>query len=205
MTPDAGDELLRPVTRQPRPVPAPFPDASGRAKGYDKVAVDAFLAAARGAFEDGSWPAGEHEHMTSATVRTMSFPLVRRGYAMPAVDAALGRIEDAFAEREREDAVSRDGATVWVGQVRDEAQELLDRFARGRGARFRRTGWLRFGYRIDEVDLVCARLIGYFERGEPVTADQVRQAAFRMQRAGYREEQVDAVLDAVVEVMLAVR
>jgi DivIVA domain-containing protein len=33
----------------------------------------------------------------------------------------------------------------------------------------------------------------------------VRDAAFRMQRGGYREEQVDALLDATVEVMLAVR
>jgi len=37
-----------------------------------------------------------------------------------------------------------------------------------------------------------------------VTPEQVRAVAFRMQRGGYREAQVDAVLDAVVEVMLAV-
>ncbi|WP_354002861.1 DivIVA domain-containing protein [Microbacterium elymi] len=32
----------------------------------------------------------------------------------------------------------------------------------------------------------------------------MRTVAFRMQRRGYREAQVDAVLDAVVDVMLAV-
>ena len=63
---------------------------------------------------------------------------------------------------------------------------------------------MAYGYRIDEVDLVARKLIGYFERGEPVTVEQVRQTAFRMQRRGYREAQVDALLDAVVEVMLAV-
>ncbi len=204
MTSDPADELLRPLTTQPPAAPAPFPEAAGRTKGYDKAAVDAFLAAARNAFEDVP-PPGGHERLSSATVRTISFPLVRRGYAVAPVDAALGRIEDAFAVREREDAVTRAGASAWVGHVRGDAQVLLDRLARGRGRRFRRTGWLRFGYRVDEVDLVCERLIGYFEQGEPVTVDQVRQAAFRMQRAGYREEQVDAVLDAVVEVMLAVR
>ncbi|MCU1637163.1 MAG: transporter permease, partial [Cryobacterium sp.] len=39
----------------------------------------------------------------------------------------------------------------------------------------------------------------------PVTVDDVRTAVFRPERGGYREEQVDAVLDSVVDVMLAVR
>jgi DivIVA domain-containing protein len=64
---------------------------------------------------------------------------------------------------------------------------------------------LRFGYRTDEVDLVADRLVEYFETGRPITVDQVRAVAFRMQRRGYQEEQVDALLDAVIDVMLAVR
>ena len=44
----------------------------------------------------------------------------------------------------------------------------------------------------------------YLETGDAVTVEQVRSVAFRMQRGGYREAQVDAVLDAVVDVMLAV-
>ena len=74
-----------------------------------------------------------------------------------------------------------------------------------RARRFARTSWLTFGYRIDEVDLISDKLARYFETGDPVTVDQVRAVAFRMQRGGYREEQVDALLDAVVDVMLAVR
>ena len=49
------------------------------------------------------------------------------------------------------------------------------------------------------------KLARYLADGEPVSVEQVRSVAFRMQRGGYREAQVDAVLDAVVEVMLAVR
>ena len=49
------------------------------------------------------------------------------------------------------------------------------------------------------------KLVAYFEHGDAVTVEQVRAAAFRMQRRGYDEAQVDAVLDAVVEVMLAIR
>lgn len=179
--------------------PAPFPRAVGRQRGYRAQDVDDFLARARAAFEiaDGA-------EIDATAVRTAAFPLVKHGYQVSAVDAALGRIEDAFAAREREHALSRAGARAWVGQSRGLAQETLDRLTRPKGRRFRRAGLLRFGYRIDEVDIVADKLARFLETGEPVTVDQVRSIAFRMQRRGYSEAQVDAVLDAVVEVMLAV-
>lgn len=184
--------------------PAPFPDADHGKKGYEKRAVDTMLERARAAFETAAMDAGSDAGLTSSMIRDVSFPLVKRGYAIDAVDAALGRLEDAFAARERENGIARSGVEGWVEQARDRAQEVLDRLSRPDGQRFARARGLRYGYRIVEVDLVARKLIGYFERGEPVTVEQVRQVAFRMQRRGYREAQVDAVLDAVVEVMLAV-
>jgi DivIVA domain-containing protein len=178
---------------------APFPETAGRRKGYEKHAVDAFLAQARAAFE-----ADDPEALRSAEVRSIAFPLVRHGYAIAAVDAALGRIEDAFATREREYAMSQRGARAWVSESRTVAQEVLDRLTRPRGRRFDRMNVLRYGYRVDEVDLVGDKIARYLASGEPVTVEQVRSVAFRMQRGGYREAQVDAVLDAVVEVMLAI-
>ncbi len=178
---------------------APFPEASGRHKGYEKRAVDAFLAQARAAFEDD-----DPDALRSAEVRAAAFPLVRRGYAVAAVDAALARIEDAFAARERQQAMNRRGARAWVEQSRENAQVVLDRLLRPRGRRFDRVGVLRYGYRVDEVDLVADKIARYLAAGEPVTVEQVRAVAFRMQRGGYRETQVDAVLDAVVDVILAV-
>lgn len=187
------------MTDQTTPEASPFPHTTGRQKGYRPEDVDEFLVQARRAFEgvgDGA--------IDAAVVRTAAFPLVRRGYQVAAVDAALGRIEDAFAAREREYALGHAGARAWVGRSRTLAQEVLDRLTRPRGRRFRRAGALRFGYRIDEVDLVTDKLARFLETGEPLTVDQVRSVAFRMQRRGYSEAQVDAVLDAVVEVMLAV-
>ncbi|GAA2013361.1 DivIVA domain-containing protein [Microbacterium ulmi] len=174
-----------------------FPLTTGRTKGYDRSAVDAFLDDARTAFEQGTG-------MASADVRSASFRLVRHGYAIAAVDTALARIEDAFASRERQAVVVRGGVREWVGQTRETAQTVLDRLTRPRGKRFDRVSVLRYGYRIDEVDLVADKLARYLETGESVTVEQVRAVALRMQRGGYRETQVDAVLDAVVEVMLAV-
>lgn len=176
-----------------------FPQARGRAKGYEQRAVDAFLARARRSFE-----AGDDEIVTAAEVRQVAFPLVRRGYSIAAVDTALGRIEDAFAIREREEALARVGAERWVDHARETAQVVLDRLSRPRGHRFARVSSLRYGYRIDEVDIVADKIARYLATGEAVTPEQVRAVAFRMQRGGYREVQVDAVLDAVVEVMLAV-
>ncbi|GAA3023120.1 hypothetical protein GCM10010462_06910 [Microbacterium dextranolyticum] len=179
--------------------PAPFPRAPRRQKGYRPDEVDAFLTRARDAFESS-----EGTGMDSVAVRTVAFPLVRGGYQVAAVDAALGRIEDAFAAREREHALGRAGARAWVGQSRKLAQEVLDRLTRPRKRRFRRVGLLSFGYRVDEVDIVADKIARFLEDGEPVTVEQVRGVAFRMQRRGYSEAQVDAVLDAVVKVMLAV-
>lgn len=179
--------------------PSPFPHVSGRRRGYRTQDVDDFLARARAAFESP-----DPTQIDATAVRTVAFPLVRGGYQVAVVDAALGRIEDAFAAREREHALGRAGARAWVGQSRRLAQEVLDRLTRPRGHRFRRVGFLRFGYRVDEVDLIADKLARFLESGDPVTPDQVRGVAFRMQRGGYSEAQVDAVLDAVVEVMLAV-
>lgn len=178
-----------------------FPRARGRAKGYSDVDVDAFLDRARASFEGDP---SEAEAVTAAAVRDVSFALVRGGYAVAAVDAALGRVEDAFAAQERTRAIARLGARAWVEQQRAEAQVILDRLSRPRRHRFDRVSAFRYGYRLEEVDLVADKVAGYLADGTGVSVEQVRSVAFRMQRGGYREAQVDALLDAVIEIMLAV-
>jgi len=179
--------------------PPAFPLSSGQQRGYHRAAVDAFLEAARTAFEDDRPDFGAEE------VRGASFPLVKRGYVIADVDAALGRVEDAFAARARERAVREAGVEAWVARAREDAQAVLDHLARPKGERFARTSRLTFGYRVDEVDHVADRISAFLRDGDPLEVEQVRGAAFRMQRGGYREEQVDALLDATVDVMLAVR
>jgi DivIVA domain-containing protein len=194
MTSNSTDETME---QEQERAPA-FRVTTGRERGYHRAAVDTFLAAARESFEaDGD--------LTAADVRIASFPLVKDGYVVADVDAALGRIEDAFAARRREQAVRSGGAEEWVTEARAQAQEILDHLARGRRHKFARTGFLTFGYRVDEVDHVAARIVRYLRDGDELSVEQLRSAAFRMQRGGYREEQVDALLDATIEVMLAVR
>jgi DivIVA domain-containing protein len=191
------------TTTAAEPPVSPFPITTGKVRGYDRGTVDGFLARARASFESGA-RATDEPALTAIDVREAAFPLVRQGYAVASVDAALARIEDAFAERERASALARIGAGPWVAQTKEAAQVVLDRLTRPRRRRFARVGALRYGYRIDEVDIVADRISRYLAAGETVTVEQVRSVAFRMQRGGYSEVQVDAVLDAVVEIMLAV-
>ncbi|WOF21568.1 DivIVA domain-containing protein [Microbacterium betulae] len=184
-----------------RTTPLPFPLATGREKGYEREAVDRLLAEARSAFEQQD----EGASFDADRVRAASFALTRGGYRIDAVDAALARVEDAFAAREREQAIAATGPEAWVSRARADAQTLLDRLTRPEGQRFDRVGFLRFGYARVEVEIVADRLVGFLARGEALSVEQIRQSAFRMTRNGYREEQVDAVLDAAVDVLLAVR
>ncbi|MFT4235723.1 MAG: DivIVA domain-containing protein [Microbacterium sp.] len=180
---------------------SPFRITDGREKGYDREQVDDFLARARSVFEG----AADESTLTSQEVRSVSFPLRRHGYDVAGVDAALARIEDAFAARERQSGIHDLGAHAWVEQARDDAQALLDRVQRPEGMRFDRVGWMHYGYDPRQVDVVADRVRDYLAAGASVTVEQIRQSAFRMVRGGYRETQVDAALDAVIDVMLAVR
>ena len=177
-----------------------FPTAKRRSTGYDQREVDAFLARARAAYD-----ADDEGGMTSDEIRHVSFGLKKGGYSTAYVDAALERLEDAFFLRERERAFEEAGKREWLSSARETAQVILNRLARPDGERFSRVSILSKGYRRSEVDALAERLIAYFEEGKPVKIDQVRTVAFSAQRGGYRESQVDLLLDSVVEVMLAVR
>lgn len=180
---------------------SPFP-AVRRGRGYDPAEVDAFLKDARAAYDLD--PSAE-PILSSDDIRRVSFGLVRKGYSTSHVDAALERLEDAFAIRERERSLDVVGRRAWLAETRETAQVLLNRLSRPEGERFRRSGRLTQGYSVADVDALASRLVAYFETGAAVDVDVVRTAVFRPQRHGYAEGQVDRVLDAVVEVMLAVR
>jgi len=177
-----------------------FPRASRLAKGYDAEQVEAFLARARAAYEDG----GRGTTMTSWHVRTVGFDLVRGGYDVEAVDAALDRIEDAFARREKHRGEERVGSSGWQTQLRSQEQSLRAQLARSDGQRFPRGGGLELTYDVEQVDDLCRRIEDAFASGRPLQPDTVRLAVFKSRRGarGYREASVDAFLDRVVELLV---
>jgi DivIVA domain-containing protein len=180
-----------------------FPRTDKKTLGYNTEQVEAFLASARQAYNDGD--GGNEPGLTAGDIRHTAFAMQKGGYSPQHVDAALERLEDAFAARERERAAQEVGEAAWLNEAKANAQVLADRLGRPPGHRFARTSLLSIGYNRSDVDRFAGKLFRYFEQGFPVSVDDVRTAVFRPQRGGYREEQVDAVLDSVVDVMLAVR
>lgn len=176
-----------------------FTRAEKKTVGYDPEAVDAFLHTARLAFQ------GEGEELTSHAIRTTSFDTTKGGYVIAEVDAAIERLEDAFAERERDEHIAAVGLEAWNAQARSIAQEILNRAARDEGRKFSRTSVLTYGYHTDDVDAFADRIVGFFQHGQPLSRSEVRGTGFRAQLRGYTESQVDALLDELVRVMLAVK
>lgn len=179
-----------------------FPRVSRSEVGYDIEQVEDFLEDARRAY---AADAGAPTVVTAASIRHTAFSTRKGGYSTTHVDAALERLEDAFSDRERELRISERGVEAWYADARASAQEILDRLARPERQRFTRVSLLTIGYNTDDVDEFAEELTAFFQDGRSTTPDDVRNRAFRPQRGGYREIQVDRVLDAVVDVMLAVR
>ncbi len=179
-----------------------FPRTKRSRLGYDVEQVEDFLEEARRAY--GAEP-GQLTIVTAASIRHTAFAMQKGGYETGQVDAALERLEDAFASRERELRIRERGEEDWYSSARTSAQEILDRLARPNGERFDRLRPLTAGYSVQQVDEFAERLTRYFQDGERLTVDEVRAISFAPQRGGYREAQVDVVLDAVIDVMLAVR
>ncbi|MEA9986285.1 MULTISPECIES: DivIVA domain-containing protein [Subtercola] len=204
-----------------------FPHARRPQLGYNVYEVEKFLADARAAYEAkgmftepgdtgdigaganagaaGAGAAGAAGVIDSQTIRQASFGLQKSGYSTVHVDAALERLEEAFSARERARAQRAVGEEQWYAQSRERARELLARLERPKGRRFTRAGLLSGGYNRSDVDTFCDAIVAYFRSGAAVTVGDVRSAVFRPKLGGYSEGQVDAVLDAVVDVMLSVR
>lgn len=179
-----------------------FPRSRKSRLGYNVDQVEDFLEEARRAYTAAS---DQPTVLGADSIRTMAFAMQKGGYSTTHVDAALERLEDAFALREKERHVAEQGDAAWYAKARSAAQTILDRLARDDGRKFSKVGPLTKGYAPKDVDAFAERMVGYFQHGKPLSVDQVRTVVFRTAKRGYNEQQVDLLLDSVIDVMLAVR
>ncbi|WP_258805400.1 DivIVA domain-containing protein [Pseudarthrobacter sp. NS4] len=187
-----------------RQIPASFERVQRSEYGYNAKQVDQFLQRARVSLET---PEAAAQPVNSADVRAVSFDPVKGGYSASVVDAALDRLEDAFARRERDELIAAHGEEAWLREIGNLSAILRGRLHRRDGDRFRRPARKKTrSYNTTDVDRLCRELVAYLEQDKPLSVDSVRRAVFRPAAGpdGYEEAQVDAFLDRVVELMAAI-
>ncbi len=183
---------------------APFPTAPRGELGYDREEVDRALTVARERYENFDNASGG-KRLTAKSIRHTAFTMRKKGYSAPHVDAALERLEDAVAVREQEERISQIGREEYLAETKEAARAILKRMERGDGKRFDRVSVFQRGYAVPEVDAFCARIDAFLRGKAPMTLREARGVAFNSRRRGYNEGQVDLLIDAVVDVMLAIR
>jgi len=173
-----------------------FSRAGKRKRGYDLTQVNEFLVFAREQFTNP-----ESTILSAESIRSVRFKLVKDGYSISAVDAAMEKLEDVFAERELEQSIR----VVCLAEFKvlfAEGKELLaNRLAKRRRRKFKRRGFPYRGYNRRQVDKFCSLVATHLANDTELTVKQVRLIAFKTQRGGYAEYQVDAFIEKVVEVL----
>ena len=173
-----------------------FVQSGKRKLGYDISQVDEFLALAKEQFSDPS-----RDLVSSLDVRSIRFKLVKNGYSISVVDAALEKLEDTFASAEFSKEVSIQGFFEFEEEVDILRAELVARASRPRKKKFSKRKYPNKGYNVKQVDKFCSQLGNTLETKADLSVKEVRTATFKSKRGGYAEYQVDAFLEKVVELI----
>jgi DivIVA domain-containing protein len=153
--------------------------------GYSVAEVDKVLARARDQYANPAFKVLDWRELTAT-----AFKLEKGGYQTAAVDAALDKLQDTFAERE---------AKLTNFETRDLEELLLGRTERPKGKRFSKSGVLGKGYARVQVDALLDLFVEHVAAEDEISLDDLRELKFKLQRGGYIESQVDAYVDRMVE------
>jgi DivIVA domain-containing protein len=172
----------------------PFPNAKPNKLGYLQSEVDSFVAQAREAYNN-------HEDGQSLGIREREFTLVKGGYSVSAVDVAMDRLEDSFSARAMALQLSRAGAESLHERANEIRLLLVGRLERPIGKRFDSTGLILRGYSRKQVDAFLVDVSSHIDTRTALSLDEVRKVIFTPKRGGYAENQVDAFIDRVIELL----
>ena len=166
---------------------ATFKQVAKNKLGYSLVEVDSFITIARDQFNQPNAKLVDWRDFSSAR-----FSMEKGGYATEAVDAALDKLQDTFAQRELQ-GVAKNATAL--------RNLLHGRIERSKKRRFAKVGFFSVGYSIRQVDAML-NLVGAALNGEAeLSIPEVRAFQFKPVRGGYSESQVDAFVDRLVEVL----
>ncbi|MFR0604500.1 DivIVA domain-containing protein [Bifidobacterium pseudolongum subsp. globosum] len=185
-----------------------------RKKGYDVHQVDAFLEQAHALYEaDGI-------QLHRSDIQDASFDIVKGGYAIPQVDAALERLEQAVTDKQTQYDIAQLGRVAWKAQTEAQFQELDRHAQRAEGQRFAPAQPKTPSYDRKQVDRLIDRVLAKAEaelerisagssgrqgpEADPtLTSQYVEDVSFtqRKDKHGYDERQVDYYLNACVNLL----
>ncbi|NDH65460.1 MAG: DivIVA domain-containing protein [Microbacteriaceae bacterium] len=172
----------------------PFPHAKPKKLGYQPAEVDEFIAQVREKYnnqQDGS----------DLNIRIHEFGLVKGGYSVSSVDAALDKLEESFAVRRNQYLLQNTGHEALLEQANRIRIALVGRLERPKRHRFNSTGLVLRGYSKKEVDKFLVAVSNHIETRSSLSLDAVRKVLFTAKRGGYAENQVDAFIDRVIELL----
>lgn len=185
-----------------------------RKKGYDVHQVDAFLEQAHALYEaDGI-------QLHRSDIQDASFDIVKGGYAIPQVDAALERLEQAVTDKQTQYDIAQLGRVAWKAQTEAQFQELDRHAQRAEGQRFAPAQPKTPSYDRKQVDRLIDRVLAKAEaelerisagssgrqgpEADPtLTSQYVEDVSFTQRKGkhGYDERQVDSYLNACVNLL----
>ncbi|RKI87681.1 DivIVA domain-containing protein [Bifidobacterium pseudolongum] len=185
-----------------------------RKKGYDVHQVDAFLEQAHALYEaDGI-------QLHRSDIQDASFDIVKGGYAISQVDAALERLEQAVTDKQTQYDIAQLGRVAWKAQTEAQFQELDRHAQRAEGQRFAPAQPKTPSYDRKQVDRLIDRVLAKAEaelerisagssgrqgpEADPtLTSQYVEDVSFTQRKGkhGYDERQVDYYLNACVNLL----
>ena len=150
--------------------------------GYDPAQVDAFLERAHMLYES------EGVQLTQHDIQNVSFDLVKGGYVIAQVDAALARLERAVVDKQTTWEISQHGRVAWKAQTEALYRQLDEHAKRAAGERFKSGEPKAPGYDERQVDYYlssCVQLLTRLESyarvadfvGEPTETSQQTSAS----------------------------
>ena len=183
--------------------------AGKRKWGYDVGQVDEFLAHAHELYDS------EEPRLTQHDIQNASFDLVKNGYVLAQVDAALARLERAVVDQHTSWELAHGGRVPFKARSEALLAELRPHYERERGRRFREGTGKQPSYDRKQVDRLVDQVIAKASAAlgaaddaddratSELTAARVSNAVFtqRKGRRGYDERCVDYYLDAAVQLL----
>ncbi|MCH4174749.1 MAG: DivIVA domain-containing protein [Bifidobacterium sp.] len=184
--------------------------AGKRKWGYDTQQVDAFLEKAHALYESDEPRLGQED------IQNVSFELVKNGFVIAQVDAALARLERAVVDKRTSWEINQRGRVAWRAQTESMFQKFSEHASRAAKERFAAGKSKQSSYKRSQVDRLIDQIsqklsieLGQNRHSEnakdlvDLNAKRVSNVIFTQCKGkrGYDERQVDYFLNFAVQLL----